>query len=368
MKFKANFPFIYFSMEPSIVLVYEIEVQNYLSVSNLSESDKWETFELNPGEDFETFHHKESKPREGRSYWFRQEDMNKMVEVINHHIQQYRHSQTASQHQGATSAVHIVSSESAAGSVRAALAPPKQVIGFPDTFSIGPLWKLDEKIGQASRNEWLVENINDEQDDYEYQNKFANTLREIEDISGEVPIYIWYGDNVDEQVGLRFFLYVLRNKENDIFLVNTTELSTSKNEEQPIFHTSQMESKDLRLVFNNGSKPLTDQERLIFQKEWETLSKTEEVLRLWVNEEIIGVPENHYDTHIIRTVEKLHNEQITKDFIKTGTVLGELVTQMDEIINIWFLEYRVRHLVYSGVLELKGIPKSMRHYSIKLFE
>lgn len=353
-------------MEPSIVLVYKIEVQNYLSVSNLSESDKWETYELNPGEDFETFHHKESKPLEGISYWFRQDDMNKMVEVINYHIQQHRHSQTSFKHQLVTGAVHIVSSESAAGSVRAALAPPKQVMGFPDDFSIGPLWKLDEKIGQASRNEWLVENINDEQGDYEYQNKFANTLREIEDIPGEVPIYIWYGNNADEQVGLRFFLYLLRNKENEIFLVNTTDLSTSKNEGQPIFHTSQMESKDLRLLFKNELKRLTDQERLIFQKGWETLSQTKEVLRRWVNEEIIGVPENYYDPRIIQTIEKLHNEQITKDYILTGTLLGELVTQKDELVNIYFLEYRIRHLVYSGVLALKGIPKSMRHYSIKI--
>ncbi|TQR38069.1 DUF3658 domain-containing protein [Brevibacillus brevis] len=32
----------------------------------------------------------------------------------------------------------------------------------------------------------------------------------------------------------------------------------------------------------------------------------------------------------------------------------------------FFLEYRIRHLIYSGVLELKGIPKSMRHYSIRI--
>jgi hypothetical protein len=31
-----------------------------------------------------------------------------------------------------------------------------------------------------------------------------------------------------------------------------------------------------------------------------------------------------------------------------------------------YLEYRLRHLIYNGILELKGIPKSMRHYSVKL--
>ncbi|ULT59810.1 DUF3658 domain-containing protein [Neobacillus drentensis] len=35
------------------------------------------------------------------------------------------------------------------------------------------------------------------------------------------------------------------------------------------------------------------------------------------------------------------------------------------MINAFFLEYRIRYLIYSRFLELKGIPKSMRHYSVK---
>ena len=358
---------MYFLMEPAIVFVYKIDTQNYIQVSDLSESDQWETFTLNYGDDFETFNHEESRPLEGRSYWFRQEGMYKMVEEINQHIQKNRQ---LSKYREATDTVHIVSSESAAGAVRVALAPPKHVIGFPDAFSIGPLWKLDETIGQTKRNEWLVEHINDEQDDYVYQHKFATTLREIEDIPNQVPIHIWYGNNAEEQVGLRFFLYLLRDKTNEMFLMNATELyeryCTPGN--QPISHTSQIVSHDLRQLLEKSTekKPLTGQQRLNLQREWETLSQTKEVLRVWMNDEITGVPENHFDPLILQTIERLHTEQETKDFIQTGTVLGELLTQMGTFATIFFLEYRVRHLVYSGVLALKGIPKSMRHYRVKL--
>jgi hypothetical protein len=31
-----------------------------------------------------------------------------------------------------------------------------------------------------------------------------------------------------------------------------------------------------------------------------------------------------------------------------------------------FLEYRIRHLIFSGILEIKGNSKSMRYYSVKL--
>ncbi|WP_238323482.1 DUF3658 domain-containing protein [Planococcus antarcticus] len=30
------------------------------------------------------------------------------------------------------------------------------------------------------------------------------------------------------------------------------------------------------------------------------------------------------------------------------------------------MEYRIRYLVYNGTFEIKGIPKSMRHYRVKL--
>lgn len=77
------------------------------------------------------------------------------------------------------------------------------------------------------------------------------------------------------------------------------------------------------------------------------------------------MPDHYFDPLILKTIEKLHKEQETKDFIRTGRVIGETIHQMEESVGDSYLEYRIRHLVYNGVLELKGIPKSMRHYSVK---
>ena len=363
-----KFPFIYFFIEPNVVFVYRVETQKYVTVSDVSEIGEWQTYELNQGEEFDTFQHERSKPLEGRGYFIKQDDMNKMVEVINKNIQIQRRSSSFSD----KASVHIVSPEFAAGSLRVGIKQPKKVIGFPDSFSIGPLWKLEEKIGQTFREEWLNDNINFEQEDYEYQNKFTNTLREIEDISEQVPIYLWYGNNAGEQIGLRYILYLLRNKENEIFLMNSTELYeryiTSKEQSEAIFHTGQIEPKDLGYLFEkyNENKPLSNKSRLQFQSEWESLSQTKEVLRIWRKGKIIGVPEDHYDSLIITALDKLHNEQGKIDFIKTGTVIGEIVEKLDKTVELFYLEFRIRHLIYSGVLELKGIPKSMRHYSVKI--
>jgi hypothetical protein len=372
IKTKVNYPFIYFLIEPDVVFVYKIETQNYVTVSDLNENGEWQTYELEHGAEFAKFNHEESIPLEGKGYMIKQSAVNTMVEVVNKCIQKYRLSFSSSSVETGDKAwpVHIISSESVAGSLRVGLERPKVVIGFPDSFSIGPLWKLDEKAGQRFRNEWLYEHINDEQDDYEYENKFANTLREIEDIPGQVPIYIWYGNNADEQTGLRFLLFLLRNKTNDVFLMNSTELHeryiTPKVTDQNSSHTGHIESKELRLLFEKGKRnpPISQQERMKLQEEWNSLAQTKEVLRLWINGEITGVKENHYDPLIIKTIERLYQEK--KDFIKAGMVIGEILSGTNELINAFFLEYRIRHLIYSGILELKGIPKSMRHYSVKL--
>jgi len=365
---KDNYPYIYILIEPNVVFVYRIETEKYITISDLNnDTSKCETFEIKHRDDYEKFNHMERKPVEGRAFFVNQDGMIKILEEINKHIQKRRLIMGLEKF----GAVHIVTSESAAGSLRVGLERPKTVIGFPDTFSIGPLWKLDEKIGQSSRNEWLFENINLEHDDYAYENKFSNTLREIEDIANNVPIYIWYGDNPDEQTGIRFFLYLLREKPNEVFLMNSTIVNDRYRDikkEQSIFHTGQLDSKDIRLIFENnkGNKPLSDNERIEFQMEWEKLSLTKEMLRLWIDGEIKGVPENHYDSYIIAIIDKLHNKQESKDFIKTGRVIEEILTEIDSYIDLYFIEFRIRHLVYNCVLELKGIPKSIRHYSIKL--
>lgn len=364
---RVIFPFIYFFIKPNVVFVYKIETYDYVNVSDLKPQG-WGTFELYPGETLETFDHKNYQPLEGRSYFIKQEDLVKMVEEINKQIQLYRQKQI---NQVNLSPVNIVSPEFAAGSLRVGLERPKVVIGFPDFFAIGPLWKLDEKIGQSFRSEWFYENINYEQDDYEYQTKFQNTLREIDDIPNDVPIYLWYGQNAGEQIGIRFILYLLRDKGNQISLLNSTELYeqyiTSEKDDQPISHTGQLEPEDVRLLFekSKGTKPLSESEIKQLQREWEELSQTKGVLHLWKDGQIIGVSENHFDSLIVETIEGIHAKQGDKEFIKVGTLIGEILQHGVEC-DSYYLEYRIRHLIYSGVLALKGIPKSMRHYSVKI--
>ncbi|MFZ0443206.1 MAG: DUF3658 domain-containing protein, partial [Bacillus sp. (in: firmicutes)] len=64
--------------------------------------------------------------------------------------------------------------------------------------------------------------------------------------------------------------------------------------------------------------------------------------------------------------QKLHAEQGQKDFILVAKIIGEVLGLLEGIVFHAFLEYRIRELLYNGVLEIKGIPKDMRSYRVRV--
>ena len=137
METSMHYPFIYFLYDTNQVLVYKIQALEYITITDVMRKGNGR------GLSFSHLNHLRrfimSKARLSRDGLFvAQEQLHHLVEIINDYIQQVMTTTSAQM-------VHIVCSESAAGSLRVALAPPKYVIGFPEDLSIGPLWKLDEK-------------------------------------------------------------------------------------------------------------------------------------------------------------------------------------------------------------------------------
>ena len=310
-------------------------------------------YEINTPSEFEEFHHENYRPLRSRTWFIKQEIMSDMVEKINSFIQE-----SLQLHQRSKGPIHLVSSESAAGSLKVGLPKPHTVIAIPDNFTFGPLGKLDKKTEQKIREEWLFDHINDEQEEGDYASKFSNMLRQIDDIADSIPIYLWCGNNVAEQIGIRFMVYLLGEKKNAIYLITEDKIAIS--------YTSHLHSEQIKKIFeqNKDVLPLSSNERSTYIEEWFKLVDSKEVLRKWNGREIIGVTENYYDSLIQATAEMLHNSQSEKEFLPVGEVIAEILNK--EIIDPFFLEYRVRHLTYDGTFQIKGIPKSMHSYKIKL--
>lgn len=111
----------------------------------------------------------------------------------------------------------------------------------------------------------------------------------------------------------------MREKTNDIFLINTSKAYKVYFNRPCIKHfpldTAEINPDELKVIYEKSrtTKPLLHENRKRFVQEWESLAKKQEVLRIWQNGEIQSVPENFYDQYIINTARRLHNSQKNKD-------------------------------------------------------
>ncbi|EIM05168.1 hypothetical protein A1A1_17585, partial [Planococcus antarcticus DSM 14505] len=252
-------------------------------------------------------------------------------------------------------AVHIISGESPAGSLRLGLSRDNQIIGFPDFFAEGPVWKIHTEEGCTIRYEWLRDHINYEIDyiEEEYRSRFLKTLAAIEAIPTNMPIILWTAENADEQVGLRYVLYLLREKKNDLYVINSTQafqaIYTKEDAQFRVRHSGEVASDQFKEIYQTKlGNSLTNEVKEILQNEWLLLSEKEDVLRIWRNGSIQGVKEDHFDSMIIDTVRRLHAEDETAAFILAARVIGEILFQSEQLIGHNYLEYRIRYLVYNG--------------------
>ncbi len=268
--------------------------------------------------------------------------------------------------------VHIVCGDAAAGTLRVGLGCGHKVIGFPDFFAEGPIWQLHQDAGRKHRYEWLKDHLNIENDymEEEYEQRIFKTLEEMNDIPKHMPIVLWTGENAHEQTGMRYLIYLLKDKANDIFLINSTmafkELYEAERDEY-FYHTGGIEPEKINSIAENRRLLLLSAEtRRTYEEEWIALAETKEVLRIWEKGQLKSVHDHYFDPIIIEYARKLHAEQEKHDFILSAGLIGEVLGHLDQPIGDAFLEDRLRTLIYKGVFEIKGIPKGIRYYSVKL--
>lgn len=273
---------------------------------------------------------------------------------------------------------HIVFGDSPTGSLKIALKKlgldqQERIITFSDLFSIGPILHLHNAQGITNRFEWLRTNINiDEEVLFNYEDHFKRTLLEIEKTPSHHPIIIWAGENAHEQTGLRFVLYLLKEKTNDIYIIQTNEAYKAHFDRPEIDFTprnmGELSGEQLKQIYENEKMghTLTQRERKAFEQQWEQLCEGKEVLRIWKSHQIMSVSETFYDEYIIQTVKKLHQEKKHNDFIKSARIIGEVIGHLDQYVGDQFIEYRVRRLIVDGIFDMEGVPKAMRFYSVKI--
>lgn len=272
--------------------------------------------------------------------------------------------------------IHILFGPSPAGGLKVALKDlgldkKDRVISFWDMFSVGPIWQLHEMDGQRNRMDWMQRLLKD-RDILEFQHTNHQAIDQIKSIPTGKHVTIWVADNSHEQTGLCYTIFLLKDKDIDINIINTTKLHNVLFKEKEIIYTvlqtGEIPSDKLQIIYQQSKQEpaLTQHEREDFEKEWLSLSASQETLRIWRNGRIHSVLEDYYDEFMINRAKKLHGKTKTKDWMKAARLIGDVLGHLDQYVGDSFLEYRLKKLIELVVFEWEGSLEVMRDYSVRL--
>jgi len=267
--------------------------------------------------------------------------------------------------------IHIAFDDSTAGCLKYMLSQEElleeRVVAFSEFYSIGPIQQLHTEKGQQARKQWLLNNLTayDSYFEEEYLPRFLETIEELHTIPFETPITIWKADNAHEHVGLCFVMAQLKDKKN-IRVINTSEASREiLKQEYNIRGTGELAPESLALFQKSFAELpyLTEEKRMELEHEWNRLSNSTELLRVWKENKVHSVLEEYFDQFIIECAKSVGAD---REFLKAPRVIGEALGLVDQLVGDTFLEYRLKELIKREVFECKGSLEEMRFYSVKL--
>ncbi len=199
-------------------------------------------------------------------------------------------------------------------------------------------------------------------------------LQQIKEIKAGSRILIWTGSNAHEQIGLRYAVYLLKEKRVELSVINITtafdQLFNTNTRRMDIRHSGEIASEKFKILYESKEHihTVTKEERERLQNEWLSLAKENHTLRIWKKGQTISVPEDEFDAYLVKMAKRLHQSAPEEEYIVTPRLIGEVIGHLDQYTGDDFIEYRLKTLIDQGIFDMKGKRTSMRYYSFKLTE
>ncbi|MDF2937335.1 MAG: hypothetical protein K0Q90_2708 [Paenibacillaceae bacterium] len=272
--------------------------------------------------------------------------------------------------------VHIVVGHSFGGSMKLVLADEAyaqthRLIVLGEHYAVGPLRELDSPDGRDARRRWFTDNIAEGREAYEqFEEEYARLADQIGHIPQQAEVILWAGANASEQAGIRHALHLLRGKGNIVAVYNACAICEDLYNRPEAYiqyrHSGEIPPDKLRqsLLTLNGSGRLSLDERQVLEEEWRSLAERSGNLRIWLHGAVTEVPEDYFDGYLLEKLDSLRHPGDGR-FLKAARLVGEALGYCEQNIPDYYFEYRLREMIYAGVLEIQGVPAAMRYYSIR---
>jgi hypothetical protein len=273
--------------------------------------------------------------------------------------------------------VHILCGDSFTGSMKQALRglswmDTHKLVTMRENYAIGPLGQLDTPVGRKLRSDWFRQHIQE----YftisdECEREYTELLGNLELIPEQAKVIIWTSRSASEQTALRLAVHLLGNRPNEIIVCDACticeELYNGPDASCIYRSSSEIPADKLRealLRIGTGSR-LAPANIARLTREWQEMSEQSGVLRIWQDEAVLEVPADYYDSYLLEKLDSLDPPPGEDGFLKSARLVGEALGNCEQDIGDAYYESRVRELIYSGVLEIRGVPTAMRFYSIR---
>jgi hypothetical protein len=275
--------------------------------------------------------------------------------------------------------VHIVFGESSGTALSGAFELDEQLKGdilyFEDDLSVGPLFILDTKDGQAARRQWWLQLAGIQpqpvaegapeavQAAEEEENGDPEKFRQLKALLKTTPeqeVYIWAGQNARDVCGYYWLvsqLYDFAGRIHIIYLNNLPFL----NEKGGVFyptHLHQILPKEF-LKAKKLARPVSLAEFEIDGDEWSRMMNENAGVRLLEGgKKLRGEPTSFYDKELV--------QQSTAEFQKASKVVGLVTGKLKYPVMDQFLGWRLKELIKQNKLESRGELKTIRDFEVKL--
>lgn len=273
--------------------------------------------------------------------------------------------------------LHITFGPLSAPALEAAIELDEQlkgdILGFEDDLSVGPLFILDTKDGQANRKQWWAQvstlqpqpvadqppqeaPVSEEgEGDPERIARLKALLKE----NSELHVWIWAGQNGRDVCGYYWLigqLYDFSGRIHIIYLNNLPFL----NEKGAVFyptHLHQILPREF-LKAKKLARPVSLAEFELDGDEWHRLMNENAGVRLLEGgKKIKGEPAAHYDKELV--------QQSGATFQKASKVVSQVTGKLKYPVLEQYLAWRLKELIREGTLESRGELKTVKDFEVK---
>ncbi|PSL46075.1 uncharacterized protein DUF3658 [Chitinophaga niastensis] len=249
-----------------------------------------------------------------------------------------------------------------------------EILCFEDDLSVGPLFILDTKEGQAGRKQFwqqlagiqpqpVVENeagasVQEAAEEPGDADRFRALKAQLKE-NPEQEVWIWAGQNARDVCGYYWLvsqLYDFAGRIHIIYLNNLPFL----NEKGGVFyptHLHQILPKEF-LKAKKLARPISLAEYELDGDEWHRLMNENAGIRLLEGgKKIKGEPTLFYDKEL--------TAQSGKEFVKAWRIVQQVTGKLKYPVMDQFLGWRLKELIREGKLESKGELKTIRDFEVK---